>query len=89
MIDTAQIVLIIVILVLTILLVVLGIQVFFILRDLRKTLHKANRVLDNTQSITENFTAPLSSLTSLVKGGGALALVIKLIKTLLKDPDKK
>ena len=40
MIDPAQAILFLVIIILTILLVVLGIQVFFILRELRKTLEK-------------------------------------------------
>src|SRR5450759_4508350 len=45
MIDPAQTALFIVIIVLTVLLVVLGIQVFFILRELRKTITKVNKVL--------------------------------------------
>lgn len=80
MFDPAQILLFIVIIVLTTLLVVLGIQVYFILRDLRKTISKANRVLDNTGEITENVSAPLSSLSSVLMGlkaGGALANIIK------------
>lgn len=87
MIDTAQVVLIFVIIILTLLLLVLGIQVFFILKDLRKTLHKANRVLDSTQSITDSFSGPLSSITALTKGG-TLGFILKLIRTFLKDSDK-
>ena len=48
MIDPAQTALFLVIIVLTILLLGLGIQVFFILRELRKTVDKANKVLDDT-----------------------------------------
>ncbi|HQY42433.1 MAG TPA: hypothetical protein PLA14_11695 [Ferruginibacter sp.] len=53
MIDTVQLILLLVIVVLAVLLVVLGIQVFYILKDLRNTLSKANRVLDNAGSISE------------------------------------
>ena len=80
MFDPAQILLFIVIIVLTILLAVLGIQVFFILRDLRKTISKANKVLDNTGDITESVSQPLSSLSSVLMGlkaGGAIAKIIK------------
>ena len=48
MIDPAQTALFFVIIVLTILLLVLGVQVFFILRGLRQTIDKANKVLDDT-----------------------------------------
>lgn len=80
MFDPAQILLFIVIIVLTILLIVLGIQVFFILRDLRHTISKANKVLDNTGEITESVSQPLSSLSSVLMGlkaGGVIAKIIK------------
>jgi hypothetical protein len=66
--DIAQITLFVVIVVLTVLLLVLGIQVFFILREFRKTVFKANKVLDNTNNITESVSAPLSSLSSIASG---------------------
>ena len=68
MFDPAQILLFIVIIILTILLLVLGIQVFFILKDLRQTISKANRVLDNTGEITESVSGPVSSLSSILMG---------------------
>lgn len=80
MFDPAQILLFVVILILTILLVVLGIQVFFILRDLRQTISKANRVLDNTGEITQSVSAPLSSFSSLLMGLRTGAKFANLIK---------
>lgn len=68
MIDPAQTALFLVIIVLTILLIVLGIQVFFVLRELRKTLEKANKVLDDTGTITESVSKPIASLSSLTMG---------------------
>ncbi|MGI8419573.1 MAG: hypothetical protein ACR2LN_02915 [Candidatus Levyibacteriota bacterium] len=93
MIDPVQLVLLIVILVLTTLLVVLGIQVFFILKELRQTITKTNRVLDNADAITENIEAPLSALSSLALGVKASSLigVVKFVGSLLgknKDEDK-
>jgi len=82
MFDPAQFIIFAVIIILTLLLVVLGIQVYFILKDLRKTLEKANRVLDNTNEITESVSAPISSLSSLLMGlkaGGVVANVLKKI----------
>jgi len=64
--ESAQIVLLLVIVVLTVLLTVLGIQVFLILREFRKTVDKANKVLDDTGIITESLSTPISTLSSLV-----------------------
>lgn len=79
MIDPAQTALFLVIIVLTILLLILGIQVFFILRELRKTIEKANKVLDDTGVITESVSKPISSLSSLTMGlktGATLAKIL-------------
>jgi len=64
--EFVQIALLLVIVILTILFVVLGIQVFFILREFRKTVDKANKVLDDTGIITESLSTPISTLSSLV-----------------------
>lgn len=74
--DPAQVALFLVIIVLTVLLIVLGIQVFFILRELRQTIAKTNKVLDEAGQITESVSAPLSSISSLAMGlktGASLA----------------
>lgn len=81
--DALQALLIAVVIVLTVMLVVIGFQVFIILRELRKTIHKANRVLDNTESITESVSAPVSSLSAMVmglKGGSTIASFLKKLK---------
>lgn len=80
MIDPAQTALFLVIIVLTILLLVLGVQVFFILRGLRETIDKANKVLDDTGVITESVSGPISNLSSLatgIKTGAAIAQLFK------------
>ena len=66
--DPAQIILLLVIIILSVLLVVLGVQVFFILRDLRSTITKANKVLDDAGQITESVSQPVSSLASILMG---------------------
>ncbi len=73
--DSAQYLLLLIILALALLLVILGIQAFFILRSFRKTLIKANKMLDNVNSITENVVnsaSAFSSLATVVKTGAYL-----------------
>lgn len=80
MIDTVQAVLLFVVVTLTFLLLVLGVQVFFILRELRLTVSKANKVLDDTGVITESVSEPISKLSVLVSGvktGAAIASLLK------------
>ncbi len=92
--DTAQLVLLFVVVVLTLLLIVLGIQVYFILKELRRTVTKANKVLDDTGLITESVSGPLSSLSTVmsgVKAGASIAKLLrgksKLLKRLTEEED--
>src|SRR5580704_13509110 len=85
MIDPVQLILLIVILALTVLLVILGVQVFLILKELRQTISKTNKVLDNAEAISENIEAPLSALSSMALGVKASSLIsiAKFIKSFL------
>jgi hypothetical protein len=85
MIDSVQLILLIVIIILTILLVILGIQVFYILHDLRKTIKKTNKILDHVDSITANIQEPLEAIASFALGARASSLfgVFKLVKSFL------
>ena len=84
--DAAQILLFLVILILTTLLLVLGIQVFFILKEFKKTILRANKVLENTDDITQSISKPLSSFSSLLMGLKAGASFMNIIK---KSEDKE
>jgi len=86
--DPAQLALFLVILILTVLLVVLGIQVFLILRELRKTIDKVNKVLDDTSIITESVSKPISSLSTLAMGLKTGATIAKIFQG-SKKHDKK
>lgn len=88
MIDPAQAILFLVIIILTFLLVLLGIQVFFILKELRKTLEKANKILDTADTITENVSKPISSISSLMMGLKTGATIAKIINGGKKHNDK-
>jgi len=92
--DTVQLILLTVIVILTVLLVILGVQVFFILKDLRRTLRKTNKILDNADAITQDIEGPLGAISSLFLGlsGGSFVTIAKLIKTLLgrdKESDNR
>lgn len=62
--DISQILLTFVILTLTSFLIIVGIQVFFILKDLRSTLSRLNKVLDDASQITQKIKEPLVSFSS-------------------------
>lgn len=85
--DPAQIILIIVIIVLAVILAVLAIQVFFILREFRKTVYKANKVLDNTNVITQSVSSPISSLSQIATGIKTGASFLNLFKKILSNKD--
>lgn len=80
MVDSVQAVLLFVIIVLTLLLLVLGAQVYFILRELRATVIKANKVLDDTGLITESVSTPIASLSALISGVKTGASIAKLFQ---------
>ncbi|HSW88218.1 MAG TPA: hypothetical protein VLF89_06810 [Candidatus Saccharimonadales bacterium] len=80
--DTAQLLMIIVVVVLTGLLLILGIQVYFILNEFRKTLAKANKVIDDIELLAESIANPLAklaTLTSSFKTGAVIASALKLL----------
>ena len=80
MINTAQAVLVIALIVLAILFVVLGIQVFFILRQLRQTVSKANKVLEDTGTITESVSVPISKISLLASGAKVGTIIASILK---------
>ena len=82
MIDTVQAVLLFVIVLLTILFIVLGIQVFYILKDLRQTLKRTNNILENVEKVSvgvSNSVNSLSSLSNMVGGSTAVTTVFKIL----------
>jgi hypothetical protein len=86
MIDPVQAVLLVVIILLTLLLLVLGVQVFFILRELKQTLSRATKVLQNTESITESVSEPMSLISGLVLSTKSLSTISKILKK-FRDKD--
>ena len=86
MVEPAQLLLIIVVTTLTILLTVVGIQVFFILKEVRRSVEKMNKILDDAGTISESVAKPISSLSSSI---GSLSGIVGLLGWLITRTKKE
>lgn len=68
MVDTTQILLVVVIVVLSILLTAVGIQVFLILKEVRESIRRVNKILDDAGEVSGAITKPISSLSETITG---------------------
>ena len=66
--DPVQFVILLISIIVTAAILVIGFQVFQLLKDLRISLHKMNRILDDTGDITESVKQPISSISNLTSG---------------------
>jgi len=87
--DTAQILLIIVIVSLSIIFILLGVQVFFILRQLQKTAQKVNKILDSASSISESISRPLANFSTLTSGLKMGAFIASLLRGKKKKKEEE
>lgn len=65
---------------LTAMLVILGAQVFYILKEFRETVKKVNTVLDDTKTISQSFSQPVSWVSGLVMGLKSTNLLANIFK---------
>ncbi len=84
MIDLSQVLLVVVITTLTILLTFIGIQVVYILREVRRAIEKMNKMLDDAGMITESIAHPISGLGGMIDGVKSGFKAIETIGTFLK-----
>ncbi len=80
--DITQAVLLSTIIVLAIFLVAVGLQAFFTLKDLRKTLKKANKIMDDADDIVAQIKKPIETAGNVftaVTAGAGIAHIIKKI----------
>ncbi len=92
MVDTLQLVLTIVIITLTALLTLIGIQVFFIFKELRESMKKINKILDDAGIISESVSKPISNLSGFLaglKGGLKIFEVFEKKKPKEKEKNEK
>lgn len=68
MVDLTQVLLVIVITTLTIILTFIGVQIIYILREVRKSIEKMNKMLDDAGMITESIAHPIAGLGGMVDG---------------------
>ena len=92
--DSTQIVLLAVIIVLTVFLVVIGFQVYFVLKDLRRTLFRLNRLFDDADDLVGQVKKPIESagniFTAMTAGVGIAHLLKKRSSSWAKaSPDAK
>lgn len=73
MINNTQILLITVVTVLTILLTIIGVQVFFILQEIKKTIEKFNKIIDDAGVISGSVAKPIASLSNSITGVSGIA----------------
>ena len=88
--DPAQILIIVIIIILTIFLVVLGIQVFLILKDLRVTIAKTNKILDDSAEISEAVKGPIVGVSNALMGirtGANFANFMKKVTEMQREDD--
>lgn len=83
-IDPIQILLTVVITTLTVLLLIIGVEVFQILKELKKNLEKINLILDDFQVISRSLAEPVEEASSffhgIKKGVGFFKFFSKLLK---------
>lgn len=84
MIDAVQIVLLSVIIILAVLFVVLGIQVFLILRELKNTVVKTNKILDDVDTLTESVSEPVSFISGLLFSSKTLTTIARIFNATRK-----
>jgi len=89
--DYLQIALIFLILLLSIFLSLTGIQVFFILRDLKKALDKFNVILQTGENIAADIEKPVAVASNLVASTGAAVVSgsAKVLEKIIKPKPKR
>lgn len=76
--DTTQVLLTIVLTTTTILLIIIGIQLIFILKDIRKLLKKVNNIINEMEKIGVSFEHGFSEITGFISG---IKLIFRLINS--------
>lgn len=84
--DPTQILLIVVVLALTVLVIFLGIQVYHILGEIRLSIRKMNKMLDDMGLITESISKPISQASGFFTG---LKSGVKLFSSFVKSDSGK
>ena len=87
--DTSQVILLAVVIVLAIFLVALGFQVYFVLKDIRKTLMRMNRLFDDADDLVGQVKKPIDSASNFFTALTAGAGLAHILKRKTETPHKK
>lgn len=87
--DLPQILLLIAIFVISIILTIIGVQIIILLRDVRETLRKADRVVDNLDFLTSSLTRTSSTFSHLATSLQSGMQIVGLVTNLLGSSKKK
>lgn len=79
-IDFFQVALVVVVIILTALLTVLGIEVFYILRDVRKLMDRFHNVLGDAEQVVNNVKKPTEMISSLSHSAEILTKLFEVVK---------
>lgn len=77
--ETTQILLVIVVLALTLIMTIVGVEVFLIFKELRQSMKKINKMLDDMGLITEAVAKPIAGFSGFISGIKSGADAIKLL----------
>lgn len=78
-----------VLVIITIILSVVGVQIYLVLKDLRKTIQKLNSAIDGAETKINAFVTPLQSLGGMASGVRAGIKVFETFTTWLNKDSKK
>lgn len=82
--DSTQIIITVISFALTILIVILGIQVFFILKEIRISFQKVNKMLEDFGKVTGTVSASVSEVSGFMQG---IRSGMKLITSVVRKGD--
>lgn len=89
MIDVTQGLLVVVVIVLTVLLTAVGIQVFFILREVQQSIKKTNKILDDAGLISGSVAKPIAAISNSLTEVSGVAGLLGWLATRRKKKENK
>ena len=89
MLDPIQILLTVVITTLTVLLVIIGIEVFQILKEVKKMMEKFNKIVDDAHTISHSVATPVEEASSFIMGLKKGVNFFKVVSRLFEKEDEK
>jgi hypothetical protein len=89
MVDLTQLLLLVIIVILTTLLVVVGIQVFLLIRDLRKTLKKIDLITQEASEVSGKIKSAISSILEMRLNIKTFSKIVSFLKEKTNDRDEE